>query len=130
MQVGTETLSTYFSNPTTSMLAGASQAHRTEGLFMNPVVRILSTLTISLIGISCNKSQPSEEKAAAPQAEVQSAAPPTAAASVPAAPVAAPTGPALRIAYSEWPGWVAWEIAIQKGWFRDAGLNVEFKWFE
>jgi len=36
----------------------------------------------------------------------------------------------LRIAYSDWPGWVAWEVAIQKGWFKEAGLNVEFKWFE
>jgi len=25
---------------------------------------------------------------------------------------------------------VAWEIAIQKGWFKEAGVNVEFKWFE
>jgi NitT/TauT family transport system substrate-binding protein len=36
----------------------------------------------------------------------------------------------LRIAYSDWPGWVAWEIAIQKGWFKDAGVDVDFKWFE
>jgi NitT/TauT family transport system substrate-binding protein len=38
--------------------------------------------------------------------------------------------PALRVAYSDWPGWVAWEVAIQKGWFREVGLNIEFKWFE
>ena len=36
----------------------------------------------------------------------------------------------LRIAYSDWPGWVAWEIAIQKGWFAEAGVNVEFLWFD
>lgn len=36
----------------------------------------------------------------------------------------------LRIAYSDWPGWVAWEIAIQKGWFAEEGVPVEFKWFE
>jgi len=36
----------------------------------------------------------------------------------------------LRIAYSDWPGWVAWEIAIQKGWIKDAGVNAEFVWFE
>jgi len=36
----------------------------------------------------------------------------------------------LRIAYSDWPGWVAWEIGIQKGWFKEAGVNVEFQWFE
>lgn len=44
---------------------------------------------------------------------------------------AAPQGSRpLRIAYSDWPGWVAWEIAIQKGWFAEEGVPVEFKWFE
>jgi NitT/TauT family transport system substrate-binding protein len=46
------------------------------------------------------------------------------------APAPAPSGPALRVAYSDWPGWVAWEIAIQKGWFNEAGVAVDFKWFE
>lgn len=36
----------------------------------------------------------------------------------------------IRIGYSDWPGWVAWQVAIEKGWFKDAGLNVEFKWFD
>lgn len=36
----------------------------------------------------------------------------------------------LRIAYSDWPGWVAWEIAIQKGWIKQAGVDAEFLWFE
>lgn len=36
----------------------------------------------------------------------------------------------LKIAYSDWPGWVAWEIGIQKGWFKEAGVDVEFIWFE
>ncbi|TVR47129.1 MAG: ABC transporter substrate-binding protein [Planctomycetota bacterium] len=36
----------------------------------------------------------------------------------------------LKIAYSDWPGWVAWEIAIQKGWFAEAGVNVQFMWFD
>lgn len=38
--------------------------------------------------------------------------------------------PALKIAYSDWPGWVAWDIAIEKGWFKEAGVNVDFQWFE
>src|SRR5437763_697259 len=53
------------------------------------------------------------------------------------APVAAPTPPPapapkppLRIAYSDWPGWTAFEIAIQKGWFKEAGVDVKFDWFE
>ncbi len=36
----------------------------------------------------------------------------------------------LKIAYSDWPGWVAWEIAVQKGWFKEAGVDVEFMWFD
>jgi NitT/TauT family transport system substrate-binding protein len=45
-----------------------------------------------------------------------------------AAPAAAK--PPLRIAYSDWPGWTALEIGIQKGWFKEAGVDVEFSWFE
>ncbi|OIQ50909.1 putative aliphatic sulfonates-binding protein precursor [Pseudodesulfovibrio hydrargyri] len=36
----------------------------------------------------------------------------------------------LKVAYSDWPGWVAWDIGIQKGWFKEAGVDVEFVWFE
>ena len=36
----------------------------------------------------------------------------------------------LKVAYSDWPGWVAWEVALQKNWFKDAGIEVEFLWFE
>lgn len=36
----------------------------------------------------------------------------------------------LKIGYSDWPGWVAWEVAIQKGWFKEAGVDVTFEWFE
>lgn len=36
----------------------------------------------------------------------------------------------LKIAYSDWPGWIAWEIAIQKDWFKEAGVDVVFDWLE
>lgn len=36
----------------------------------------------------------------------------------------------LKIAYSDWPGWVAWEIAIKKDWFKEAGVDVEFLWYD
>ncbi len=38
--------------------------------------------------------------------------------------------PTLTIGYSDWPGWVAWEVAVQKGFFEKAGLDVKFEWFE
>ena len=36
----------------------------------------------------------------------------------------------LRVAYSDWPGWTAFEVGIQKGWFKEAGIDVEFSWFD
>ena len=51
----------------------------------------------------------------------------------PAAPApepAAAKGPPLRIAYSDWPGWTAFEVGIQKGWFKEAGIEVELSWFD
>lgn len=39
-------------------------------------------------------------------------------------------GEPLRIGYSDWPGWVSWEIAIENGWFEEAGVDVQFEWFD
>ena len=36
----------------------------------------------------------------------------------------------LKIAYSDWPGWVAWEIAIKKKWFEEEKVSVEFVWYD
>ena len=36
----------------------------------------------------------------------------------------------LKIAYSDWPGYLVWEIALQKGFFKEAGVDVEMVWFE
>lgn len=36
----------------------------------------------------------------------------------------------LRVGYSDWPGWVAWEVAIEQGLFEEAGVEVEFEWFD
>lgn len=43
---------------------------------------------------------------------------------------AAFANPPLKVAYSDWPGWVAWDIGIEKGWFKEAGVDVKFVWFE
>ncbi|MEM7258638.1 MAG: ABC transporter substrate-binding protein [Pseudomonadota bacterium] len=37
---------------------------------------------------------------------------------------------ALTVGYSDWPGWVAWEVAIEKDWFAEAGIDVTFEWFD
>jgi NitT/TauT family transport system substrate-binding protein len=44
--------------------------------------------------------------------------------------VAAQAAEPLKIGYSDWPGWVAWEVAIEKGWFKEAGVDVKFEWFD
>jgi NitT/TauT family transport system substrate-binding protein len=36
----------------------------------------------------------------------------------------------IKIGYSDWPGYTVLEVAKQKGWFKDAGLDVEMIWFE
>ncbi len=36
----------------------------------------------------------------------------------------------LKIGYSDWPGYTAFEIAKQKGWFKEAGIEVEMIWFD
>ena len=37
---------------------------------------------------------------------------------------------AIKIGYSDWPGYTVMEVAKQKGWFKDAGLDVDMIWFE
>jgi NitT/TauT family transport system substrate-binding protein len=36
----------------------------------------------------------------------------------------------IHLAYSDWPGWVAWQVAIDKGWLTAAKLDVKFEWFD
>jgi NitT/TauT family transport system substrate-binding protein len=36
----------------------------------------------------------------------------------------------LKIGYSDWPGFVAWQVAIDKGWIKQAGINATFDWFD
>lgn len=36
----------------------------------------------------------------------------------------------LRIGFSDWPGWTGWQIALDKGWFKEAGVAVDMEWFD
>jgi NitT/TauT family transport system substrate-binding protein len=38
--------------------------------------------------------------------------------------------PPIKIGYSDWPGWVAWQVAIDKDWFKEAGVEAQFEWFD
>jgi NitT/TauT family transport system substrate-binding protein len=85
-------------------------------------ISLLSSLVLAvLIAVAgCDKDK--KEAAPAP------AASPVASAAAPAPPK--PALPPLRIAYSDWPGWTAFEVGIQKGWFKEAGVDTDFEWFE
>lgn len=87
---------------------------------MTSVTRLLALLAFPLFVLACGKK---EEPTAAVIATT------VVAAETKASPPA-PKGPPLRIAYSDWPGWVAWEIGIQKKWFEEEGVAVDFSWFE
>ncbi len=79
-------------------------------------------MALGLTFLGCNKS---ETTSAPPPASASATA---TAASAPA--TAAPAKAALRVAYSDWPGWTAFEVGIQKGWFKQAGVDVDFVWFD
>jgi NitT/TauT family transport system substrate-binding protein len=66
---------------------------------------------LALLLVNSTSSLPAEE-AAAPLAKEAVAATP------------------LKIGYSDWPGWLVLEIAKQKGFFKDAGVDVELEWFD
>lgn len=71
-------------------------------------------LGAALLGLGC-KSKP-EPSGAQPAASANAATP-------------TKNGP-LRMAYSDWPGWVAWDIAVEQGYFKAAGVDVELVWLE
>src|SRR5689334_2051461 len=87
--------------------------------------RWITSLLSGFAGVAlaaCSKDSPAPTAAPAAStsvAVVASAAPPAPAAVAP-----------LRVAYSDWPGWTAFEVGIQKGWFKEAGVDVEFSWFD
>ncbi len=41
----------------------------------------------------------------------------------------ADAGKPITIAYSDWPGWVVWDVVQQKGFFKKYGVNVKMVWF-
>ncbi|MEY4508431.1 MAG: hypothetical protein RLZZ450_553 [Pseudomonadota bacterium] len=95
------------------------------------VTRSATVLTLwTLAGVLLSAC--SKEPAPSPQSETKPVGKQvdTEAPAVPAVAPTPATSGALRIAYSDWPGWVAWEIGIQKGWFQEEGVDVDFKWFE
>lgn len=42
---------------------------------------------------------------------------------------AAPAAAEVKVGVSDWPGWVAWYVAEQKGFFKKHGADVKLVWF-
>ena len=84
------------------------------------MARFLVPFGLLLALFGCSKDSPDSTAAPASPAASTSASAAT-------APPAAAKAP-LRVAYSDWPGWTAFEVGIQKGWFKEAGIDVEFSW--
>ena len=86
-------------------------------MMVRALVTTYALLSLSLAG--CGR-QPREQAAPAGSAAVaQPAQPPS---PIPRAP--------LKIGYSDWPGWVAWQVAIENKYFEQAGVDVSFVWLE
>lgn len=81
--------------------------------------RLALALTGVLMAAGCKSEPPKPQPVVETTAALQPAGAPKPGSDVP-----------LAIAYSDWPGWVAWDIAVQKHWFDAAGVKVDFKWFE
>jgi NitT/TauT family transport system substrate-binding protein len=101
-------------------VAQATHAH--EDSVKHPAMIRFFGLCLCIAAVACGGEKPAPEPVAAPEPAAPAPKPePT-----PEPPKAAP----LRVAYSDWPGWTAFEVGIQKGWFKEAGVEVEFSWFD
>src|SRR5688572_2199963 len=95
-----------------------------QSIAVHPAVRGLGLGLLFALGGAllpgCKADAPSNTEAQKPGAETAVAAAKPVGEPAPAA----ASGPALTIAYSDWPGWVAWDIGLKKGWFDAAGVKV------
>lgn len=87
---------------------------------MTALIRMLALCALPFLSLACSKKdEPSGAPIATAVVESEKKTSPE-----------KPKGVPLKIAYSDWPGWVAWEVAIQKKWFEEEGVPVDFSWFE
>ena len=95
----------------------------------NQLLSIFGLCAIALF-TSCSKQESPTASAPDPEVSAPETAAPAPTPSPPPPPKPAPTGKPLTVGYSDWPGWVAWEIGIKKGWFAEEGVNVQFEWMD
>lgn len=77
-----------------------------------------ASVALGLAGCGAPATTTSDANSAAPADNAVAAAPDTTSDAKP-----------ITIGYSDWPGWVAWDIAEQQGFFKKRGANVKLVWF-
>jgi NitT/TauT family transport system substrate-binding protein len=107
-------------NPTRPTLGMPSRIMTTENSMLHWLRLLVIVLAVPAFGACGKKNAPTDDQASPAV---------SAAAATPGA-KATPKGPPLKIAYSDWPGWVAWDIGVRKEWFKEAGVDVDLVWFE
>ena len=75
---------------------------------------LLLALCVALVAAACG----SDKKTA------------TTATTAPAGTATTAKGTTIRIGFSAWPGWFPWQVAEEKGLFKQAGLDVKLTYFE
>src|SRR5690242_10367326 len=85
----------------------------------------IAVCALSALFAACGGGEKPPPQDVVPQGPVASPEP-----AKPVEPPAPAKAAPLRVAYSDWPGWTAFEVGIQKGWFKEAGIEVEFSWFD
>ncbi len=95
-------------------------------------MKVIACLLVVLAAVACKETgDPSADPEKTASSIAQKSAPPGASGKLHALQADDPSKRApLVIAYSDWPGWVAWDIAQEKGFFRDAGVSVKLVWLE
>ncbi len=108
------------------------------------VLLLFAIATISVFAISCGGDDDSGGSTASPTAtqapstgatgSATGATGATGSSSTGSTGASATTEPAddtpIKLGFSAWPGWFPWQIAEEKGFFKEAGVNVELVWFE
>jgi NitT/TauT family transport system substrate-binding protein len=79
---------------------------------------LLPLLSLGVLLSACKPPTKTDETASAPATTSETAPAPAVASSAP-----------ISIGYSDWPGWVAWDIVEQQGFFKKHGANVKLVWF-
>jgi NitT/TauT family transport system substrate-binding protein len=94
----------------------------------NRLLPLFAIAALALFAVACSGDDDSEPPDGGATGSEPAASGATGASSGPGAPEDG--GPAIKLGFSAWPGWFPWQVAEEKGFFAQAGVDVELVWFE